>query len=153
MTPQIEVRRAVTADLETVVAFNIAMAQETEGKSLERVRVHQGVEAVLNSDQLGFYLLAEINRQAVGQLLITTEWSDWRNSYFWWVQSVYVVPDCRRKGVYRALDNLVRTEARRNGNVCGLRLYVDRDNHVAQRVYDSLGMAPSHYDMYEIEFG
>ena len=153
MTPQIEVRRALPADLETVVAFNLAMALETEGKSLEQGSVRKGVAAVLNSDQLGIYQLAEINHRAVGQLLITTEWSDWRNGYFWWLQSVYVAPDCRRRGVYRALDDSVRNEARRHGNVCGLRLYVDRDNHIAQRVYGSLGMAPSHYDMYEIEFG
>jgi GNAT superfamily N-acetyltransferase len=143
----------VPADLETVVGFNIAMALETEGKSLEKGRVHQGVKAVLNSDRLGIYLLAEINHRVVGQLLITTEWSDWRNGYFWWVQSVYVVPDCRRHGVYRALDRQVRTEALREGNVCGLRLYVDRDNHIAQLAYESLGMAPSNYKMYEIEFG
>ncbi len=150
---QIDVRRAVSDDLETVVAFNIAMALETEGKSLEPDRLRQGVKEVLNSDQRGFYLLAVMNRRVVGQLLITDEWSDWRNGYFWWIQSVYVATDCRRRGVYRALDNLVRDEARRQGNVCGLRLYVDRDNQIAQRVYNSLGMSLSRYDMYEIEFG
>ncbi len=150
---RIDVRRAVSADLEKVVGFNVAMALETEGKSLELDMVRQGVQEVLNNDQRGFYLLAEINRRVVGQLLITDEWSDWRNGYFWWVQSVYVAPDCRRLGVYRALDNQIRDEARRQGNVCGLRLYVERDNHVAQRVYNSLGMSLSHYDMYEIEFG
>lgn len=150
--PQIEVRRAVPADLEAVVAFNLAMALETEGKSLEPDRLRQGVKEVLDGGQRGFYLLAEMNRRVVGQLLITDEWSDWRNGYFWWVQSVYVATDCRRRGVYRALENLVRDEARRQGNVCGLRLYVDRDNHIAQQVYTSLGMSPSRYDMYEIEF-
>ena len=150
---QIEVRRAVSEDLETVVGFNVAMALETEGKSLELDLVRQGVQEVLNNQQRGFYLLAEINRRVVGQLLITDEWSDWRNGYFWWVQGVYVAPDCRRQGVYRALDNQVRDEARRLGNIRGLRLYVERDNHVAQRVYNSLGMSLSHYDMYEIEFG
>ncbi len=149
---QIDVRRAVADDLETVVAFNIAMALETEGKILEPDRLRQGVKEVLNSDQRGFYLLAVMDRRVVGQLLITDEWSDWRNGYFWWVQSVYVATDCRRRGVYRALENLVRDEARRQGNVCGLRLYVDRDNQIAQRVYSSLGMSLSRYDMYEIEF-
>ena len=150
---QIDVRRAVSADLETVVAFNLAMALETEGKSLDLDRLRQGVQQVLNSTQRGFYLLAEINRRVVGQLLITDEWSDWRNGYFWWIQSVYVATDCRRQGVYRALEDLVRDEAQRQGNVRGLRLYVDRDNHIAQRVYNSLGMSLSRYEMYEIEFG
>ena len=150
---QIDVRRAVSADLETVVAFNLAMALETEGKSLDLDRLRQGVQQVLNSAQRGFYLLAEINRRVVGQLLITDEWSDWRNGYFWWIQSVYVATDCRRQGVYRALEDLIREEARRQGNVRGLRLYLDRDNHIAQRVYNSLGMSLSRYEMYEIEFG
>ena len=84
--------------------------------------------------------------------MITYEWSDWRNGCFWWIQSVYVHPDHRRRGVYRALDAHVRAEAKRDGNVCGLRLYVDRDNHVAQSVYASLEMQHSHYDLYEIDF-
>ncbi len=151
--PEIRVRRASLADLETVVAFNAAMAQETEGKNLEQARLRAGVEAVLQREGLGFYLMAEIDREVVGQLLITTEWSDWRNSYFWWVQSVYVAPDHRRRGVYRALHNHVRTEALSRRNVCGMRLYVDRDNHIAQQVYRNLGMSHSHYALYEVEFG
>jgi GNAT superfamily N-acetyltransferase len=151
--PEIRVRRASFADLETVVDFNSAMAQETEGKSLEQARLRAGVEAVLQREDLGFYLVAEIKGKVTGQLLITTEWSDWRNGYFWWVQSVYVAPDHRRRGVYRALHDHVRMEALRRRNVCGVRLYVDRDNHVAQQVYRSLGMSHSHYDLYEIEFG
>jgi GNAT superfamily N-acetyltransferase len=151
--PEIRVRRASLADLETVVAFNAAMAQETEGKNLEQTRLRAGVEAVLQREGLGFNLMAEIDREVVGQLLITTEWSDWRNSYFWWVQSVYVAPDHRHRGVYRALHNHVRTEALSRRNVCGVRLYVDRDNHIAQQVYRNLGMSHSHYDLYEVEFG
>jgi GNAT superfamily N-acetyltransferase len=152
-SPEIRVRRASSADLETVVAFNAAMAQETEGKDLEQARLRAGVEAVLQREELGFYLVAEIDGEVVGQLLITTEWSDWRNSYFWWVQSVYVAPDHRHRGVYRTLHNHVRTEALGRRNVCGVRLYVDRDNRIAQQVYRSLGMSHSHYDLYEVEFG
>jgi len=114
------------------------------------------VEAVLRDPDpdrgRGFYLLAEAEGQVVGQLLVTTEWSDWRNAFFWWVQSVYVAPSYRRRGVYRALDSYLRAEARRRGDVCGLRLYVARTNRVAQQVYASLGMARSHYDMFEVEF-
>jgi GNAT superfamily N-acetyltransferase len=152
-SPEIRVRRASLADLETVILFNLAMARETEGKKLEQTRLRAGVEAALQREDLGFYLVAEIAGEVVGQLLITTEWSDWRNGYFWWVQSVYVAPEHRRRGVYRALHNHVRQEALSRQNICGVRLYVDRDNHVAQQVYRSLGMSHSHYDLYEVEFG
>ena len=148
----IKVRRAVDSDLETIVGFNVSMAAETEGKTLDLERLRPGVAAVLAEGRLGFYLVAEIGEQVAGQLMITTEWSDWRNAYFWWIQSVYVAPGFRRLGVYRALDGHVRTEARKHPNVCGLRLYVDRDNRVAQAVYAGLDMQHSNYDMYEIDF-
>ena len=151
-TSGITVRRAIGSDLETIAGFNSAMAQETEGITLDMGRLKLGVAAVLGDDNLGFYLLAETQGQAVGQLMITTEWSDWRNAYFWWIQSVYVASGFRRQGVYRALDDHVRAEAGKLPNVCGLRLYVDRDNHVAQAVYAGLNMQHSNYDMYEIDF-
>ena len=147
------IRRATLADLDAIVGFNAAMARETEGKALDPSRLSDGVKAVLQQEDLGFYLLAELNGQAVGQLLVTTEWSDWRNAFFWWVQSVYVLPEYRRRGVYRALDQQVRLEASQSGNVCGVRLYVDQGNRVAQQVYQDLGMSQSRYYMYEIEFG
>ena len=146
------IRRATPADLESIIGFNAAMARETEGKVLEPFRLRDGVKAVLQREDLGFYLMAEVDGQAVGQLLVTTEWSDWRNAFFWWVQSVYVRPDYRRMGVYRALDQEVRVEAGRRGNVCGIRLYVDGENLTAQQVYRRLGMSQSRYHMYEIEF-
>ena len=149
---EITVRRAIDSDLETIVGFNASMARETEDKILDPERLRPGVAAVLGDDRLGFYLVAEIEGRVVGQLMITTEWSDWRNAYFWWIQSVYVAPDFRRRGVYRALDGHVRTEARKRPDVCGLRLYVDRDNRVAQAVYAGLDMQQSNYDMYEIDF-
>ena len=148
----ITVRRAVDSDLETIVGFNASMAEKTEGKTLDLERLRAGVAAVLADDRLGFYLVAEIRDHVAGQLMITTEWSDWRNAYFWWIQSVYVAPEFRRQGVYRALDGHVRTEAGKRSNVCGLRLYVDRDNRVAQAVYAGLDMQHSDYDMYEIDF-
>src|ERR687892_594084 len=143
------IRRATPADLESIIGFNAAMARETEGKVLEPSRLLDGVKAVLQREDLGFYLMAEVDGQAVGQLLVTTEWSDWRNAFFWWVQSVYVRPDYRRMGVYRALDQEVRVEAGRRGNVCGIRLYVDGENLTAQQVYRRLGMSQSRYHMYE----
>ena len=145
-------RRAAPEDLDTLVRFNAAMAEETEGKALELARLRSGVAALFQDPNRGFYLVAEIGGQVAGQLLVTTEWSDWRNAFFWWIQSVYVAPVYRRRGVYRALHRYLQAEAQRHGDICGLRLYVERSNQVAQQVYSSLGMALSHYDLYEIEF-
>jgi GNAT superfamily N-acetyltransferase len=150
--PGIHVRQAAPGDLETLMEFNAAMAWETEGKALDPARLRAGVAAGLEPDGRGFYLVAEVSGRVVGQLLVTTEWSDWRNGDFWWMQSVYVDPGHRRLGVYRTLHSHVQEEARRKDEVCGLRLYVDRDNHVARQVYASLGMHDSRYDMLEIDF-
>ena len=149
---QIQVRQAAFQHLETIIGFNIAMAKETEDKELDIELVRPGVEAVLTRNDLGFYLVAEHAGRPAGQLMITYEWSDWRNMFFWWIQSVYVSPEFRRQGIYRAMHLYAATEARHNGNVCGLRLYVDKNNIVAQGVYSGLRMNPTHYDMYEIEF-
>ena len=151
MADSILVRPANANDLEVLVEFNSAMALETEGKNLDQDALNAGVAAVLEDGLKGFYLLAECLGNPAGQLLVTSEWSDWRNAYFWWIQSVYVMPEHRRRGVYRAMDQQVRVQAKLRGNVCGVRLYVDRRNHGAQKVYSSLGMLPSHYDMYELE--
>ena len=150
--PDIVVRHATKSDIESLVAFNAAMAKETEDKTLDTELLGKGVSAVLEQDELGFYLLAEIDGRIVGQLMITTEWSDWRNGYFWWIQSVYVDANYRRRGVYRAMDSQVHADAKDRGDVCGLRLYVERNNHVAQQVYSSLDMHQSHYDLFEIDF-
>lgn len=149
---EIQVRLAAFEHLDTIIDFNIAMAQETEGKELDIELVRPGVEAVMNRSDLGFYLIAEHTGRPAGQLMITYEWSDWRNAFFWWIQSVYVKPEFRRQGIYRAMHLYAATEARHKGNVGGLRLYVDKDNTVAQGVYSGLRMRPTHYDMYEIEF-
>ena len=128
------------------------MALETEDKGLNLEALRGGVQTLLKDDSLGFYLLAENGGKVVGQLMVTTEWSDWRNAHFWWLQSLYVVPEYRRQGVFRLLYRQVCEQAQAAGNVCGLRLYVERDNHRAQQAYVNLGMAHSHYDMYEVEF-
>ncbi len=151
MADSILVRPAISSDLKILTEFNSAMALETEGKNLDPDALQAGVAAVLEDGLKGFYLLAECRGSPVGQLLVTNEWSDWRNAYFWWIQSVYVMPEHRRLGVYRALDQQVRVQAKLRGNVCGVRLYVDRQNYGAQKVYSSLSMVPSHYDMYEVE--
>ena len=140
-------------DIPTIVAFNISMASETEDKGLNPTTLQQGVSEVLRNPQKGFYLLAVLSETVVGQLMITYEWSDWRNGYFWWIQSVYVNQDHRKRGVYKALNEEVLNLARLNGGICGIRLYVDKDNTDAQQVYRNLGMSESNYDMYEIELG
>ena len=148
----IQVRRASQLHIDNIIDFNIAMALETEGKHLDLETVREGVHAVFNSNDKGFYVIAEHNGRPVGQLLITYEWSDWRNAFFWWIQSVYVSPEYRRQGAYKALHYYAAEGARQQGDVCGRRLYVDKSNDIAQGVYSGLRMRPTNYDMYEIDF-
>ena len=152
MSDTIDIRRATPDDLAFIVESNIAMAQETEGLALDEARVRAGVEAVLANDSLGFYLIAEIDGSPAGQLMVTYEWSDWRNGLWWWIQSVYVRLEYRRRGVYTALHRHVAEAAQAAGGVCGIRLYVEQDNTTAQQVYESLDMYRTRYQMYEIEF-
>ena len=128
------------------------MALETERLALDEAIVRPGVAAVLDNDSLGFYLVAEVEGQPAGQLMVTFEWSDWRNGLWWWIQSVYVRPEFRRRGVYSALHRRVAEEARTADGICGIRLYVEQDNTTAQQVYKSLEMYPTRYHMYEVEF-
>lgn len=152
MAENITIRRATETDLEIMVGFNIAMARETEDKGLDTNTLRRGIAALLRNDNLGFYLVAEVDGLPAGQIMVTTEWSDWRNSHFWWLQSLYVLPEHRRKGVFRSLYDYIVARAKEAGNVCGIRLYVERTNHRAKDVYVNLGMELSHYDMYEVEF-
>lgn len=125
------------------------MARETEQRELDPVRVQQGVRRLLSMPEAGFYLLAERAGHAQGCLMITPEWSDWRDAWFWWIQSVYVAPPARKTGIYRALHDEVRRMAHERRDVCGLRLYVEGQNLAAQEVYRRLGMKPSVYRIYE----
>ena len=145
-----DVTRAVTLDdSEAIQAFNIAMALETEGKSLCRETISRGVRALIEDPSKGFYLVTEREGAVVGSLLVTKEWSDWRNGAFWWIQSVYVMPVHRRQGVYRDMYRMVKQMARADGQVCGFRLYVEKENQAAQQTYERLGMQETHYKMYE----
>ncbi len=148
----LKVRRATPDDQATIVRFNEALAWESEGKTLDVGTLTTGVAAVFASGDRGFYCIAESEGRVVGQLMITYEWSDWRNGYFWWIQSVYVSSEYRRRGVYRALEAYVKAQAEAEENVCGFRLYVEKNNHVAQQVYANLGMVQSDYDLLEIDF-
>ena len=148
----IQVHLASQLNIDNISDFNIAMALETEGKHLDPETVREGVQTVFSRNELGFYVIAEQSALPVGQLLVTYEWSDWRNASFWWIQSVYVRPAYRRQGVYGALHYYIAEGARRQDDVCGLRLYVDKGNSIAQGVYSGLQMRPTNYDMYEIDF-
>lgn len=141
-------RVSKVTDLSTLVEFNQMMAFETEQKKLDEAILTKGVAALLEDKSKGFYLVAEQEGKVVASLMVTTEWSDWRNSTFWWIQSVYVVPEARRQGLYSALYNQVKKLAQTQ-DVCGFRLYVEKENIVAQKTYESLGMSESHYLMFE----
>ena len=143
------VRVATAGDSDAFVRFNRAMALETENKKLPEGTVTSGVQSVFDNPARGFYVVAESSGEIVAALMVTFEWSDWRNADFWWIQSVYVTPEYRRKGIYRKLYEFVRERARADGGVCGFRLYVEKKNVSAQRVYESLGMSKSDYLMYE----
>jgi GNAT superfamily N-acetyltransferase len=145
----LSIRRAAVTDASTIAEFNRRMAQETEHKTLDQRTLANGVAAVLADPAKGFYLMAELEGEPVGQLLITPEWSDWRDGWFWWVQSVYVREDARRRGVFRGLFEEVVRLAEEAGHVAGVRLYVEKDNARAQETYCNLGMAESGYRLYE----
>ncbi|MCY7347397.1 MAG: GNAT family N-acetyltransferase [Pyrinomonadaceae bacterium] len=146
-----KIRTANFEDADLLVDFNQAMALETEGKRLNPDILKSGVTAVFQDEKKGFYVVAESADQIVGGLMVTFERSDWRNAWFWWIQSVYILPEFRGKGLYRGLYQFVQQKAEAQGDVCGFRLYVEKENVSAQKVYEKLGMAKSHYLMYEAE--
>ena len=142
------IREADLDDTQRIVLFNQAMARETEGRELDRKTLTKGVESLLKDPSRGRYFVAVKDDEVVGQVMVTTEWSDWRNGSVWWLQSVYVSKRHRREGVYRLLHEYVR-ETARSEKVIGIRLYVERDNLPAQETYRALGMARSQYLMFE----
>lgn len=145
----ITVRTATPADWETIVEFNCALAVESEGKTLDRTHLVPGVKTLLADPSKGKYFVAELAGVIVGQLMHTYEWSDWRNGDIWWLQSVYVHPNHRRKGVFRALFEHMKTAAENDPNVVGMRLYVEENNTLAHATYQSLGFEPGGYFVLE----
>ncbi len=143
------IRAAILEDAKSLVEFNQAMALETEGKRLDAQILESGVEAVLHDETKGFYAVAESGGKIVGGLMVTFEWSDWRDNWFWWIQSVYILPEFRGRKIYSRLYDFVKQKAEEKGDVCGFRLYVERENRNAQKVYEKCGMEASHYLMYE----
>ena len=148
------IRLAESRDRESLVTYNMTLAPETEGRQLERSLIQSGVKAILADSSKGFYVVMEHRPtgKMIGQLLITFEWSDWRNAVFWWLQSVYVHKEWRRRGVFRKLYDYVLREGKRQGNVAGIRLYVEQDNAVAQGVYAQAGLAAAPYKVFETDF-
>jgi ribosomal protein S18 acetylase RimI-like enzyme len=147
------VRNAEPADGPLIAAFNAAMANETEGKSLDRDLVGRGVDNLLANPSRGRYWVAETDGNVIGQLMVTYEWSDWRNGNVWWIQSVYIHPEWRRQGVFTALYRHVQSLASAEPGVIGLRLYVEDSNTRAQQTYETLGMVKPNYLVMEAMFG
>ena len=146
-----EIRRGEMADLDRLVEGNEAMAWETESLRLNPSVLRSGVAAALSGQRAARYLVAVEGDEIIGQLMLTTEWSDWRDAEVWWIQSVYVWPAARGQGVYRALAAAAATQAQAAG-AAGLRLYVDVRNTAAQEVYTRLGMSGDHYRVFEQMF-
>lgn len=145
----INVRMATPEDIEFILDSNVRMAAETEDRGLQPQILRRGIDYLLQHPAEGRYLVAEFDNHAVGTLMLTFEWSDWRAGRFWWIQSVYVTREFRRKGVYRAMHQAVRELATKDPQACGLRLYVERENLTAQKTYQSIGMTETHYRLYE----
>ena len=149
MSDQPTIRAARREDIPILVDFNLRMARETEGRQLDPEVLASGMRAVFEVAGRGFYLVAEVGGEVAGCLLVTTEWSDWRDAAFWWIQSVYVREDFRRCGVFSALYETVRERARSSDRVCGCRLYVERTNSTAQATYARLGLQETSYKVFE----
>ena len=142
-------RDAVREDAATIVAFQLAMARETEEIDLNFETCTRGVNAVFDDPTRGRYFIAEVDGEAIASLMITLEWSDWRNGVVWWIQSVYVRPSHRGRRVYAGLYQHVRELVRSVPDIRGIRLYVDRRNTAAQEVYRRCGMNGEHYQVFE----
>lgn len=142
------IRRANPDDAKVIISFQQAMAMETELLKLDQTTLEAGVKSVFEDPSKGEYFVAENSGSVIASLLITYEWSDWRNSSVWWFQSVYVIPEYRRKGIFRMMYLFIKEEADRLG-IAGLRLYVETNNSAAMRTYEAMGMTGEHYRMYE----
>lgn len=145
------IRRAELKDRDIIAKYNYNLALETEEKNLNYDILTNGVEAILKDDSKGIYHVCEIDGNVVGQIMYTYEWSDWRNGTFIWVQSVYVDKDFRGKGVFKALYNHIKNMCDNDEGICGIRLYVEKENYIAQKTYKSLGMEECNYYIYEYE--
>ena len=145
----INIRLAQLNDAPKIAQFNQVMAKETESKVLSSDVLKAGVKNLLENPSQGFYVVAEIDAKVVGCLMVTREWSDWRNGVFWWIQSVFVEKEYRRRGIYRRMYEFIEELANGKEDFCGFRLYVEQDNIIAQKTYSALGMTKLPYLMFE----
>ena len=143
------IRNAQTKDIETIAGFQLAMAKETENLELNPDVVIKGVKSVIDDPSKGFYILTENKSEVVASLMITLEWSDWRAQTIWWIQSLYVKPENRRQGIYKNMYAHLKILMKNDESIGGIRLYVDKTNITAQKVYEALGMDGEHYKFYE----
>ena len=150
---EIRIREAALADAPVIADFNVQLALESEGLALNAACVREGVAAMLKDRSMGIYFVAEAEGAVVGQTMITYEWSDWRNGNIWWIQSVYVKPEFRRAGIFRAIFNHLRSLAQARKEVCSIRLYVHADNTRACQSYERLGMIRTRYEIFELDVG
>jgi GNAT superfamily N-acetyltransferase len=149
MAKDLNIRIGQHRDAETLDGFNIAVARETEGRELAFDIVLAGVKHLLETSHSGFYVVAERDSQIIASLLVTMEWSDWSDGWYWWIQSVYVRPEYRRQGIYRRLYEFVKKRGLEEENVRGLRLYAEKGNAIARNVYTKLGMVKTSYRIFE----
>ena len=145
----IRVVNARPSDIPAIVEFNAALARETEHRELPLDVLTRGVTRLLDKPEFGQYFVAEVDNQVVGCMMITYEWSDWRDGLIYWLQSVYVRTEYRRRGVFRALLAAVENKAKASPDVCGIRLYVERENAHAQATYQKHGLGPTPYQVME----
>ena len=145
------IRKAKLEDLDIIVEYNYNLAYETENKELDKEILTKGVRNIIQDENKGIYHVCEIDGKVVGQIMYTFEWSDWRNGTFLWVQSVYVDKEHRGKGVFKSLYNYIKSICDNDDNICGIRLYVEKENYVAQKTYSNLSMSQCNYYMYEYE--
>jgi len=149
----VTVRPGRAEDAPRIAGFQLAMAREAEGKALDGAVVERAVRRALEDPARASYLVAVLDGELVGSLMLTREWSDWRDGWWLWIQSVYTDPGARRQGVYRALHDRVRADAEAAPDVLGIRLYVEEDNTPARATYERLGMEASSYCFYELSLG
>lgn len=145
----VKIRLATEEDSKEIIEFQLKMALESEGVELNRDTLTDGVVSVFKDPQKGKYFVAEDNQKIVGSMLTTYEWSDWRNQWVFWLQSVYIIPSFRGKGVFRLMYDEIKTQVEREKGVAGIRLYVDVSNKNAIGVYNSVGMDGEHYKVFE----
>lgn len=146
---EVKIRYATNDDINFIVDSQINMAMETEKLVLNKEVVQKGVKAVFNDSLKGFYIIGEVNNTPCSCLMITPEWSDWRNNWVWWIQSVFVLPDMRQSGIFGMMYAFIKSNVIENSEVAGIRLYVDNTNLKARKVYENVGMSDEHYRLFE----